>query len=276
MDTALLEHAWGKSAIDLACWDILGKATDLPAATLLGGSQIHSVPVYLSVPMEEPDSMVQYINEKRRQGITVFQIKVGEGAGPDIERLKAVCACKKPGDHFMADANKGWTVFDSLRVIAEIDDHTIMIENPCVTYEECLEVRRHYDGPMILDEAIDDSLDLVRAISDRALDVLVIKISHSGGLTKAREMLTLACRAGLMVRVEDYVGCELARAATAHLAVTVPPRFMLAAYPFPDQGLSLGSETSTLERGRLSPGHGPGLGVQMDPKILEDPIAVYE
>jgi hypothetical protein len=51
---------------------------------------------------------------------------------------------------------------------------------------------------------------------------------------------------------------------------------MLAAYPFPDQGFSIGSETSTLERGRLSPGHGVGLGVEIDPKILEDPVVVYE
>ena len=80
---------------------------------------------------------------------------------------------------------------------------------------------------MMLDEIINGPGDLMRAISDRALDAVVIKLTHVGGLSPALEMARLCYRAGVRVRIEDTVGCELSNAAVAHLSVVVPPRYLL-------------------------------------------------
>ena len=65
-------------------------------------------------------------------------------------------------------------------------DVDVYIEQPCLTYEECLAVRRHADHPFVLDENIDGLDVLLRAHADRAMDVVNLKISKLGGLTKTR------------------------------------------------------------------------------------------
>ena len=62
------------------------------------------------------------------------------------------------------------------------------IEQPCVTYEECLTVRRHTDRPFILDENIDCIDMLMRVHADKAADVVNLKISKLGGLTKIKQV----------------------------------------------------------------------------------------
>ncbi|CAN0512561.1 unnamed protein product, partial [Discosporangium mesarthrocarpum] len=147
----------------------------------------------------------------------------------------------------------------------------LLIEQPCATYEECVTIRKVCDRPFVLDEVIDDSQDLVRASADDALDAVVIKLSHVGGLTKAHEMARLAMRLGLRMRIEDTVGAEIVRAAVAHLAVTMPERSLLAAYPHP-AAVSLGKVGSEAAEGKLTCGDEPGLGFEPDMKILGEPI----
>lgn len=157
----------------------------------------------------------------------------------------------------------------------EIDPHIgLLVEQPCQTYEQSLKIRRMCNRPFVLDEVIDDIGDLVRAIADDALDALVLKLSHTGGLTKAREMIALAVRSGIKLRIEDTVGAEFVRAAVAHLAATVPPKMLLAAYPHP-ASVVLGQDETALRDGYVGAGDGPGLGVVPDLDVLGEPIAVY-
>src|SRR5438270_160614 len=83
-----------------------------------------------------------------------------------------------------ADANTGWLMHDALRVVRAVRDIDLYIEQPCLTYEQCLSVRRHTDHPFVLDESIDGIDVLLRAAADGAADVINIKISKLGGLTK--------------------------------------------------------------------------------------------
>ena len=82
------------------------------------------------------------------------------------------------------------------RVVRAVDDIDVYIEQPCASYEECLSVRRQTSHPFVLDECIDGIGALLRASHDRAMDVVNIKISKFGGLTKARQARDLAFRWG--------------------------------------------------------------------------------
>ena len=160
MDLLLKGHPYVKSAIDMACWDILGKATQQPLYTLLGGKRQDEVRLFKVVSRQEPDAMAQKLKDYQQQGFTQFQMKVGADATVDIERIFKVAAQLKSGNVLNADANCGWRQHDAIRVVRAVRDVELYLEQPCLTYEQCLAVRRHCDHPMILDECM-DSVGLV-------------------------------------------------------------------------------------------------------------------
>lgn len=107
-----------KSGIDIACWDILGKATNLPVCTLLGGRFGESVRLYRAISQESPEAMAKKVAGYRAEGYTRFQLKVSSNpADVDIERIHAVRAMLLPSDRLVADANTGWTQHEAMRVV---------------------------------------------------------------------------------------------------------------------------------------------------------------
>ena len=107
MDQLLAGHPYVKSAIDMACWDLLGKATGQPVYALLGGRLQDKVKLFKVVTRQDPDAMAQKINDYQDQGFTQFQMKVGAGADADIERIRQVSAQLRTGNVLAADANTG-------------------------------------------------------------------------------------------------------------------------------------------------------------------------
>ena len=99
--------------------------------------------------------------------------------------------------------------------VREID---VYIEQPCLSYRECLAVRQHTGRPFILDEVVDLIDMLVQGVADRAMDVINLKISKVGGLTKARQIRDLAVSLGIALTIEDTWGGDITTAAIAHLA----------------------------------------------------------
>ncbi|HET6879471.1 MAG TPA: enolase C-terminal domain-like protein [Pirellulales bacterium] len=78
----------------------------------------------------------------------------------DIERIRTVAAQLQPRNRLVADANTGWLAHDALLVVRAVRDIDVYIEQTCVSYEECLAVRRHCEQPFVLDEVI-DGVDVV-------------------------------------------------------------------------------------------------------------------
>src|SRR4051795_2359861 len=108
MDAALKGHPYVKSGLDMACWDILGKATGQPVCVLLGGRYGDDFGLYRAISQESPDAMAARVAGYRAEGYRRFQLKVGADPDTDVERLGAVSAVLRPGDRLVADANTGW------------------------------------------------------------------------------------------------------------------------------------------------------------------------
>ena len=191
MDEALRGHAYVKAPIDVACWDILGKVSGLPVYALLGGAEQADVKLYRAISQVPPKEMAENVAKYRREGYTKFQLKAGGDADADIARIKACRAVLQQGDVLIADSNTGWTMHEAARVVNAVRDVDVYIEQPCRTYEECLAIRRRTPLPFILDENIDGIGTLIKAIGDGAMDVVNLKISKVGGLTRAKEMRDL-------------------------------------------------------------------------------------
>ena len=176
--------------------------------------------------------MAKRVAGYRAEGYRRFQLKVGGDPVVDIDRIHAVAAMLQPGDRLIADANTGWLMHDALRVVRGVRDVDVYIEQPCLTYEECLTIRRHCDHPFVLDEVIDSIDVLLRGHADRAMDVVNLKISKLGGLTKTKQARDLCVSLGIAMTLEDSWGGDIITAAIAHLAHSTPPEFLFTATDF--------------------------------------------
>jgi L-alanine-DL-glutamate epimerase-like enolase superfamily enzyme len=177
MDATLKGHPYVKSAIDMACWDILGQATGQPVCNLLGGRYGDDFLLYRAISQEAPEAMAGKVAGYRAEGYRKFQLKVGGDPETDIERIRAVSAELQRGDVLIADANTGWLMHQAARVVRAVKDIDVYIEQPCETFEECYSIRKMTDHPFVLDESIDGLPILLRANSLQAMDVVNIKIS---------------------------------------------------------------------------------------------------
>lgn len=273
MDSALKGHPYAKSAIDVACWDILGKAAGLPVSELLGGRVGPDFVLYRAISQEAPEEMAAKVAAYRAEGYRRFQLKVGGDVETDVERIRAVSAELRPGDVLIADANTGWLRHEALRVVRAVRDVDVYIEQPCLTYEECLGVRRRTDHPFILDESIDSVASLVRAHSDEAADVVNLKISKLGGLTRARQARDVCVSLGLGMTIEDTWGGDIVTASIAHLAHSTPSRYLFTATDF-NSYVTVRTADDAPQRveGRMAAPDVPGLGVRPRMDVLGDPL----
>ncbi len=229
-------HPYVKSALDMACWDILGQTAGLPVATLMGGRVGDDVALYRAISQDTPEAMAASVKKYRREGYRKFQLKVGGDPDADIARIHAAAEVLSPGDVLVADANTGWTQHQAMRVAAAVNDVDVYIEQPCPSYEQCLVVRRHTNRPFVLDEVI-DGIDMVaRAAADGDADVINLKISKVGGLTKARQIRDLCVSLGIAMTIEDTWGGDIVTAAIAHLAHSTPTRSLFSSTDFNSYG----------------------------------------
>ena len=277
MDQCLKGHAYVKSPIDIACWDIKGQVARMPICDLLGGRYGDDFVLYRAISQVDPDKMAENVKKYRDEGYRRFQLKVGGNPDEDIERIKLASAVLSSGDKLIADANTGWLMHEASRVVRAIHDVDVYIEQPCESYEECLSVRERTTHPFILDEVINDIDILVRGHSDRAMDVVNIKISKFGGLTKAALARDLCVKLGIAMTLEDSWGGDITTAAIAHLAHSTPTDYLFTATDFNSYvSVSTANGAPIRKNGRMSASSKPGLGIMPKIDILGEPeIEIY-
>lgn len=277
MDQALNGHAYAKAAIDMACWDVLGKITGQPVYVLLGGLLTDSMPLHRVVPLARPEETLRIVNEYRSAGFRHFQVKLGHTVEEDIELLRTLADTFRPGEVWMGDANCAWRRDQAVSFARGIADLGIFLEQPCLTYEECLSVRRRVPHPIKLDECLTCLGDVQRALRDDAMDVVALKVSKFGGLTPSRIIRDLCVSAGISLTIEDAWGSGIATAAYAHLAASTPPHYLLNTTDLHNYNtVQLAHGAPEISNGQMTLSDRPGLGVEPDFGQLGNPVAVLE
>jgi L-alanine-DL-glutamate epimerase-like enolase superfamily enzyme len=276
MDALLRGHPYVKSAVDVACWDILGQAAGMPLHRLLGGGHPGDLRLYRAISQEEPEAMARRIAGYRAEGYAKFQLKVGGEPDQDIERIRQCRALLDRGELLVADANTGWTQHGAARVVAAVKDLDVYIEQPCRTYEECLAIRRRTALPFILDEVVDGVPVLLQGLRDHAFDAINLKISKVGGLTQARLIRDLCAATGVAMTIEDTWGGDFVTAAIAHLAQSTPEALLLSTTDFNSYGTrEIATGAPRRRDGTLRASDAPGLGCRPIPEALGEPVATY-
>ena len=273
MDAALKGHAYVKSGIDMACWDLLGKSTGKSVCDLMGGKYSEDFVLYRAISQQAPEAMAANVAGYRAEGYRRFQLKVGGDPNVDIERIRQVAAEIQSGEKLVADANTGWLMHEAARVVRAVRDLDVYIEQPCLSYEECLSIRKRTDHPFVMDESIHGMPELLRASHDQAMDVVNIKISKFGGLTKAKLARDLCISLGVAMTLEDSWGGDIITAAIASIAHSTPTDLLFTSTDFNSYGtVSIAEGAPQRVNGRLSASDAPGLGIQPRMQVLGDKV----
>jgi L-alanine-DL-glutamate epimerase-like enolase superfamily enzyme len=273
MEFLLKGHPYAKAAIDMACWDALGKAAGLPLAELLGGRFGDSVDLYRSVSQDKPEKMAARAKAYVAEGYRRLQVKVGLDPDEDIERFEAVRAAIGGDIPLFADANGGWVTHQARRFLQATRNLDFYMEQPCLTYAECRALRGDCNRPMILDESIDSLAALLQAHADRVADGITIKIARVGGVTKAKLIRDVAAELGIAVTVEDTGGAEIDTAAMVHLSLSTPEALRLHTVDFHNWVTRSNARgIPPTVGGTITMGNAPGLGVEVIEENLGEPF----
>jgi L-alanine-DL-glutamate epimerase-like enolase superfamily enzyme len=274
MDAALMGYGYAKSPIDVACWDLTGKAWRASVADMLGGVRQKTFPLYFAVPLGSPDEMAGYVKARRAEGIHRFQLKIGGDPVEDAARARHVVESTGPEDIIVGDANCGWRLNEAIIAARGMERlERFYFEQPCATMEECIEVRRHTTLPMVYDEVVSDVATLLRAVREGGAGAFNLKVSKVGGLTKARLMRDLAQELGCQVTIEDTWGGDVVSATSAHLAASTKSRALLSVSFMNDwtnEHVAGYQPRSVNGFGSSLPGY--GLGIEVDVGMLGEPI----
>lgn len=274
MDAALSGHAYAKSPIDVACWDLTGRALGVGVGALLGGVRQERFPLYMAVPLGTPDEMRQYVLERRKEGIHRFQLKVGGDPILDGERVRQIIEATGSEDLVIADANCGWRLSEALIAVRAMERlPRLYLEQPCRTMEECIEVRKHTSLPMVYDELVTDLPALLRAIREGGAGAVNLKVSRVGGLTRARLLRDVCDELGLQVTIEDTWGGDIVSATSAQLAASTRARSLLTVSFMNDwTNEHVAGHQPRSANGFGSAPVGPGLGIEVDASRLGNPL----
>ncbi|MET1412427.1 enolase C-terminal domain-like protein [Roseibium sp. HPY-6] len=271
----LLGHVYAQSAIDIALWDLTGKACGVPVSTLLGGRQAADLPLYHSITCIAPEDMARIAKDALATGMRQIQVKLGadDNWEADVARLRMVREAIGPGPLVYGDWNCGASRLDATRVGRAVRDLDVMLEQPCATLEECASVRAATGLPMKLDETAHDTASLFKAYELGCMDAVALKLSKFGGISELRRARDLCLHFGAKMCVEDTWGSDIATAAALHVAASSPPENVLnvcdlSNYVYP----RLDPDAPVRSKGRISAPAGPGLGVTPNPDVLGEPV----
>jgi len=277
MDLALPGHPYIKSALDMACWDIAGKAAGMPLCEMLGAREPDPVPIASSVSTGTPRQMLDEVQRFRDLGYRVHSCKVGADVELDIERIDRLAESEQAGETLFYDANRAWLPREAITVLNSIAGIASWVEQPCETLDEIAQVRRLTRYPVCVDEGLHGFDDLLRIQRGGIAEMVNIKINRVGGLTRARRLRDFCLATGISMLIMDSGGTVLSDTAVAHFAQAIPAASCLGTWscqemvsvdPAPGQG------ARNVDGCFLAPDL-PGIGVEPEASRLGEPFAVY-
>ena len=275
LDSHLIGHEAAKSIVDMALWDLFGKATKQPLYALLGGRTRKDMPLYHSITCIEPDEMARIAREAYATGIRQFQAKLGADADweADAERLTKVREAVGNGPLVYGDWNCGANKLQATRTGRAVSHLDVMLEQPCKTLEDCAAVRAATGLPMKIDENAYDLASLMRARDLGCLDAVALKLSKFGGLSAMRRARDLTVHLGAQICAECTWGSDIVTAASLHFAASTPQGSLLNTCDLSSYvGPRVAPDCRTRKDGRIAPPEGPGLGINPDVGVLGTPI----
>lgn len=237
MDVVLKGHPFTKTAIDVACYDLAGKAAGLPVHMLLGGKLRDTVAIAHSFGSNlSPDEAVAEAEKVINEGVTNLKLKVGIDYHRDLELVRRFRELGGTAVTIHADANKGWPdPKTAARCINRLDEYDLdFIEQPCGGIDELREIRRLVSCRVMADESAWSARDVYDLARTQAVDMISIYVTKAGGLHKAQKVAAVCDAVGFPANLNGGLETGVGNAANLHFAasslpVTMPSVLMVNA-----------------------------------------------
>ena len=274
METQLPDGQLAIAGVEMALWDLAGKALGVPVHTLLGGKMRDRIPLSYSVPHGEPEQMAEFALELAREGFRTVKVKTGQGLERDVEAVRQVREAVGSAHRVRVDANMAMrSAKEAIRLVERIMDYDPeMLEQPMPAHDlhAMAEIRGSVSLPIMADESIGHPRDAMEVIRREAADVLNVYVTESGGIQNAARIFTLAEQAGLGCMIGSMPELGIGTAAQIHLGVAMPNLdFDSDTCGSLYQTEDLLATPLRFERGFAFAPEGPGLGVELDLEAFE-------
>lgn len=267
MDAVLSGGRQAKSGVEMALWDIAGKAANLPLYRLLGGKAREAVPLNWTVGQRDPHEMAEeaaYYLDKHR--VRSIRLKIGRPGDADAKACEAVRKRIGPNVTMRLDANEYYrSAKEAIAAIRRLECFDLqLVEQPLPAQDFIgnAEVRTGVNVPIGLDESIQSPRDALTAIQTRAGDVFNVYVSESGGLLRSQQIIAVAEAAGIPCLIGTMGELQIASAAAVHLAVACVNISLTCDLVGPLRyNQSIVREPLRIEDGLFYPPEAPGLGI---------------
>jgi L-alanine-DL-glutamate epimerase-like enolase superfamily enzyme len=223
MDRLIFANSSIKSAFDIALYDLASQHSGLPLYAFLGGTNNKTLVTDYTVSLGDPVQMATDAREIKDRGFQVIKVKLGEDPEKDIFRIKAIRA--QIGDEIplRLDANQGWDVDSSIRILNELAGYNIQFcEEPIPRWNfmELSRIRKESKIMIMADESCCDHHDAKRLIDLQACQAFNIKLGKSSGIFKALKIIRLVEQANIQLQIGGFLESRIGFTASAHLALT--------------------------------------------------------
>lgn len=261
-------------AVETALWDALGKQLGAPVHQLLGGKTRDRIPIAFCLGILDPERSREHAKQAVERGFSMLKTKAGPDWREDVDRLRAMDDAVDGELEFRLDPNQGWTFEDAVRAATRLEEEGVLLqylEQPVRidTYETYSKLRERLRTPIAVNEDAYFPRNLRYLLRSDAIDVAVVDLVPAGGILGVREQAAIIANAG--VSVSHHCGFDLGIKTAAMLHVVAStPAINLAPdsvyYAWDDYVV----ETPfCVEDGTLAVPDGPGLGITIDEKKLE-------
>lgn len=281
---AALDHLFlqgnggARCAIDIALYDIMGKASGQPIYNLLGGAYQKTFGQLATMPRAAPEKMAEHAARLVKKGYTCFEPKMTghlESLDADADRLEAILGAVSKKLLVIADPNQMWgTAKDTIEILLRRFSGVpnLAIEQPVMYYDlnGLASITRAVPQKVVADEAIQNLSTMITIASQGIADMISLKLGKCGGFYKAVQMMRIAEAAGLPVRVDWTQGSALLDTATGHLHAAVR---IVACDPGMDYQLRIKDRPvqeggAVVKAGKVVMPDTPGLGLTVDEKLI--------
>ena len=274
------------SGIDIALWDIIGKACGRPIHKLIGGAHRTEVTAYATgLYFIDMDRLVEEAVEEAQgyveEGFTAVKMKIGLGDPKlDIRRVAAVRKAIGDDTRLMVDANHCLTVPQAIRIGRELEKLDVEWFEEPISPEDIdgyVEVTRALDIAVAGGENEMTRWGFRDIVVRKAMDIIQPDVCAAGGISECRKIATLAAAHGVEC-VPHAWGSVIGVAATLHFLAALPdqppsfrptpPMFEFEQCENPFRDL-LAKEPIVQKRGKVQVPTGAGLGIEIDRTILD-------
>lgn len=234
MDRAAAGNWFAKSAIEMACWDIQGKAAGRPVYELLGGAvRPLSIRCRFSMGAYDPERSRRRAAELVAQGFTTIKVKVGTEVPADVERVRIVRETIGPGLDLVIDANTGYDAPTAIEAARQMEPYNVaLFEQPTTNgdYSALAAVRRAIRPRVMADDIVFDLVHARQCIEHDACDVISLYPGKNGGIRKTKEIVDYCAAHNVACSIGSNLEWDIATAAMCHVVVACP-NMQVETYP---------------------------------------------